>query len=368
MKQSLNYVLISLLLLIGCKQNVKELETSNSDQVPNTGYVLSGDNIGKGFKNNSITIFDKQSWLVRRKVDLPMSWVYHFSRDVQGRLWVGFSGDFDKNDNLVQIYSSKGDLLKSLRPCTYPSAGIVFAKNNAFIACKENGFSGKIAVVNLDTFSIVKTIELKQQDSSLLLISSAANEKAVLVSGLTSGSGQGGYTVISIIDPESLEIRHQVQLGENTDVWRIIPYRERFYLLNVGSWRQSREMANDVIVIELAASPKITRIPLFQSPLWGQIDGNFLYSYHNPTHNQPNDDPIRLISRLDLTNNQVKTWNLPDNWNASDLTVIDSKVVLTRWTGDNEKEDGLYQFDPTTGKITKLLLNVLDASKTLVSD
>jgi len=135
-----------------------------------------------------------------------------------------------------------------------------------------------------------------------------------------------------------------------------------FYLLNVGSWQQPREQANDVLVMEPGNPPKITPLALAPSPLWGAITGDVLYVYHNPTWNQANSDPKRQISRLDLTSKKVQIWQLPEGWDASDLAVIDGKVILVRWLGSGGAEDGLYEFDPASGQVKKQLLNVADAS------
>jgi hypothetical protein len=341
------FSLIAALLLLptACK-------VQNDEPLQRPGYVLSGYNVGAGFPDNTLTVFDPATWQMHRQISIPRSWAKNFSRDPQGRLWIGFSGNARKSDNRLQIYSPQGDLLKTLKPCVDPEAGISFAAGRAFVVCAEKGFSGEVVVLNLQTLAIEKTIALSLPDKPLLLVSSAASEEAVVVAG----SG-----VITLIDPRSLTVQAQLQPGENTDIWRIVPHKERFYLLNVGSWQQPRERANDVLVLEPGNPPRITPLALAPSPLWGAITGDALYAYHNPTWNQANSDPKRQISRLDLTSKEVQIWQLPDGWNASDLAVIDGKVVLARWLGSGGDEDGLYEFDPASGQV-KQLLNVADAS------
>lgn len=351
MKRQALVLIAPLLLLAACQRTVQNTSLQQA------GYVLSGDNVASGFRRNALTIFDRATWKVDRQVALPRSWAKNFSRDPQGRLWIGFSGNFQQTDNRLQVYSPQGDLLKTLGLCVHPEAGISFAAGRAFVACAENGFSGKVAVVNLETLAVEKTIELSLSDRNLLLTSSAASEEAVVVAG---------FGAIAVIDPRSLTVQTRLELGQNIDIWRIIPHQGRFYLLNVGSWQQPREQANDVLVLTPGNSPEIAPLALAPSPLWGAIEGNFLYTYHNPTWNQMNSDFQRQISQMDLSSGKVKIWALPNEWDASDMKVIDGKIILARWYGDSSEEDGLYQFNPMSGQLTKQLLNVADASGVLL--
>ncbi len=327
------------------------------------GYVLAGQNVAGGFAQNALVIFDTQTLQVQRRVELPRSWAQNLATDPQGNLWIGFSGDMRDSDNRVQVYSAQGELRKTLRPCTDPEAGISFAAGRAFIACTENGLEGKVVVVNLDTLEIIKELTLSVPDAPLLLISSAAGEQAVVVAGLTTGPEETSYSVITLIDPQALTIQTQVPLGKNTDVWRILPHEGRFYLLNVASYRQPREQANDVLVLTPGSSPTIEPLALAPSPLWGAFDGDVLYAYLNPTWNSTITDPHRQIAKFDLTSGQVQTWQLPDEWNASDLAILNGQIILVKWEyWSGDEQDGLYQFDPVTGQLS-LILNVADASQ-----
>jgi hypothetical protein len=327
--------------------------------------------VGAGFARNALVIFDAKTMMVHRKIALPRSWAKNFSRDPHGNVWIGFSGSMQSSDNRVLIYSALGELVKTLRPCRDPEAGISFAAGRAFIACAEDGFSGKVVVVNLDTLDTVKTLVLSVSDNNLLLIASAASEETVVVAGLTSGPKENkeneedaAHSVITLIDPHTLTVQAQIRLGKNTDIWRILPHAGRFYLLNVGSWRQPREQANDVLVLTPSTPPTVTPLALAPSPVWGVIEGNALYAYHNPTWNQTNNDPHRQISRLDLASGQIQTWELPDEWDASDLAIINGEIILVKWEGSGGAKDGLYRFDPNSGQMS-LVLNVADASRVL---
>lgn len=331
----------------------------------NFDYVVSGNNENNGFANNALTIFDAKAMTIQHKVALPLSRTKSFSRDPRGNLWIGFSGNMTDNDDRVQIYSAQGELLKTIQPCVNPEAGISFAAARAFIVCAENGLSGEVAAVNLDTLKTELTLTLGLPNAPYLLITSAASETTVVVAGLTSGPEETSYSVISLIDPQTLTVTAQIPLGKNTDIWRILPHNDRFYLLNAGSYRQPRDQANDILILTPGSSPVITPQALTASPLWGAFDGNVLYVYHNSTWNHPIDDPHRQMSRLDMDNGQLQTWTLPDQWEASDLTIINGEIILAKWeywSGDTD--DGLYRFDRSTGQLS-LLLNIADASSLL---
>src|SRR5215831_9454699 len=139
-------LLIALLLLATCSSVNLTSESARSPV-----YIVSGDNVGSRFPHNTLTLVNPAGWAIRRQVALPHSWAKNVSRDPRGRLWIGFSGNHQDTDNLLQIYSPQGDLLQELRPCEAPDAGISFAENRAFVACAERGFSGRVVAVNLDT-------------------------------------------------------------------------------------------------------------------------------------------------------------------------------------------------------------------------
>jgi len=192
------FVIAALLLLpTACK-----LKVQSNKPLQRPSYVLSGSNAGAGFPHNALTVFDAATWQMHRQISIPRSWAKNFSRDPQGRLWIGFSGNIQKSDNRLQVYSPQGDLLKTLQPCIDPEAGISFAAGRVFVVCAEKGFSGKVVVLNLETLAIEKTIALSLLEKPLLLISSAASEEAVVVVG----SG-----VITLIDPRSLTVQAQLQ-------------------------------------------------------------------------------------------------------------------------------------------------------------
>ncbi len=359
-KQHLCLLLTLLLLRAECSASGPAF----ASQTP-VGYVLSGNNGSEGFRHNALTLIDPRSGVVQRQIGLPHSWTKNASRDPHGRLWLGFSGNLNKSDTLLQVYSPAGELLQELHPCVAPKAGISFAANRAFVACSERGFSGKVVVVNLETFAVEATIELSLRDAPMLLTASAATTEAVVVAAMTSGPEEALYSVLTLIDPNTLTIRAQWTPAMHTNIWRILSHNGRFLLLNVGSWRQPRAQAQDVLVLDPSDPPQLQGLSLAASPLWGVLVGESLYTYHNPTWGL-SDDTHRSVSRLDLTSGQVQTWLLPEQWNADDLAEMQGQIILVKSGGCRDSAAGLYRFDPQSGQI-QLLVSVTDASQILGS-
>ncbi len=206
-----------------------------------------------------------------------------------------------------------------------------------------------------------KTIQLEVPDAPLVLISSAANDQAVVVIGLTTGPEEASYSVLHWIDPQTLTVRAQIHLGKNTDIWRILPYQGQFLLLNAGSYRQPREQANDILIFTPGSPPQVVPMAASPSPLWGSIEGHLLYAYHNPTWNSLLTLPERWVSITDLSSGQVITRTLPEKWDVYDLAVTNNQIFLAHWEYQENERDGLYQWDPDTGQVS-LALPVADAS------
>jgi hypothetical protein len=345
----------------GCNQE----QAIKAAALENTAFVISGYNVASGFVHNGISLIDTKNWKIMRKIALPRSWIKSYARDPHGNLWIGFSGDLQNNDNRVQIYSEKGELLKTLHVCDNPGAGISFSRGMAFIACTGDGFSGRIVTVNLDTFKTLKTIELSLPDAPWMLSTSAADENTVMVTGLTSGPEETSYCVLGILDVQTLTLQAPIRLGKHSDVWRILPHNGKFYLLNVSSFRESREEGHDVFVITPGSPPVITALETAVSPLWGTFSGDLLYMYHNETWNSTSVCTGRSLSQLNVKTGQVATWNLPDEWNANDIMIINGCISLVRWDyWSRGAGDGLYCFDISNGRLS-LILNIVDASGVL---
>ena len=363
-----NYLLGRLFLLVWLV-GLTACQSQQAAQGPlptHLAYVLAGKAEYNNFRNNALTLVDTDSWQVYKRIALPHSRAESFSRDPQGRIWIGFSGNTDRGDNRVQIYSSDGELLTTLTVCQNPEVGISFAADRAFIACTENGFMGKITVVNLKTLTTEKEITLAEDNQIFLLLSSASNEHAVVASGLTRGPKEDAtYCFISIIDPVMLTLRKTFSSLENCNIATVMPSQDNFYLLNPASSQRSRTEANDILIVQSSNPFTLTEQNLAApSPLWGTIVSDTLYTFHNPTWNATNMDPKRTIARLDLKTGETRSWPLPDLWNAEGITVINDQIILSNWWPDDSSKDGLYLFDPTTGALTQKV-NIVGAEKIL---
>jgi hypothetical protein len=303
----------------------------------------------------TLSLIDTSSWSLWRSVELPPAKVENIAHDPQGRLWVGLWRTGQELDNRVQIYSPEGELLRELRPCLSPSAGISFTARRAFIACAERGFGGSVAAIDLASLEPVGTLSLSRGNEMMLLMTSAATSDTLVVAAAVSSAGGGSRSVLSVIDARELRVRAEIDAGPNTDLVRALPYGSRVYLLNAASWRQPRKQANDLLVLDLTGEPSLRPLALAPSPTWAAITGDTLYAYHNPTWNQLNADPSRQISRLNLRTGAVETWPLPAGWHAGALTIAGGNLLLSHWDDQDLAADGLYRFDPNVGALTQVL-------------
>jgi hypothetical protein len=139
------------------------------------------------------------------------------------------------------------------------------------------------------------------------------------------------------------------------DVWDILPYRDQFILLNVASWQQTGAPAADIVLLAPNDPPVLKTRQIGAAPLWGVIHNDNLYTYHNPTWNQTNETPQRMLSRHNLVTGDTTSWPLPDGWGAEDLSMIADQLLLAVWESNQEEADGLYRFDPRTGKLQQVI-------------
>src|SRR5437879_4063368 len=90
---------------------------------PHPGYVLPRYTVSGVFSGNALTLFDPASMSVVKRVGLPRTWAKNFARDPQGRVWIGLSGDMQRTDRRVQVYSPDGRLTATLSVGGGPEAG-----------------------------------------------------------------------------------------------------------------------------------------------------------------------------------------------------------------------------------------------------
>ncbi len=327
-------------------------------------YVLAGSNVSEGFKNNALYIFDASAISnAPVRASLPRSWARYLNRAPDGALWVGFAGDFNRNDDRVQVYAPDGALLHTLRPCSNPEAGITFAAGRVFIACSGDGFAGALAVLDAATLEVIATLPLAQPDAPLLLVGSGADEDYVVLMAMTTGPDpERSYAIAVVVDVQQLEIVAQIELGPDSDVWTVLPHAGRFYLLNAASARAVEQPRPDVLVLD-PAHPEVWEtltLPL-AAPLWGQIVAGELYAYHNPGWNTTQQSDWRGISRTPMDTGAGEAWQLEERFEAGGLAVWDGTPCLVHWDyWQPAAEHGLYCLE-VDGELRQRL-SVPDAS------
>jgi hypothetical protein len=338
----------------GCRPRSRAVSTLD-DRI---GIVVSG------YVRNTLALFDAQSCEVRKSVSLPRSWAKSVARDPHGRIWIGLSGGVSASDDRVCVYSPDGAFDRTIRVCDDPGAGVSFAGSMAFVACCGNGMTGRLVVLDIESFRETDAFELALPDGPWTLVSSAVNDRTVVVAGLTSGADDARHCVIALVDIASMTMSEPIRLGVHTDVWRIISHDGKFYLLNAASGETCGRRAADVFEITPTcdrsgslAERCIVR-PLFTapSPVWGVIDNGVLYSYHNPAWNSTETDPRRCVSVSDLSVGETKVYDLPDGFAASDIGIVGGRIVLAgRGIPSNEGVDGLFEYDTRTSAVRLLL-------------
>lgn len=330
---------------------------SNSQQKPqigNPGYILAGNNVSEGFNYNALMVFDLQNPKGQSfKVDILKSWAYNFNMAPDGSIWIGYSGeDIQGNDNRIQIYSPKNNSIKTIETCMNPRAGIMFANNKAFIGCATDGFSGLVQVIDLTSQKVVKEIELKLDGKTVLLVNSGANSSKVIFSATTNGTDLNkGYSLLSIIDTNTLESQIQ-ELGPDTDVWAIIPYNNKFIVLNSGSFYSTDTPRHDVLIFDPEHPADIKYLQLaVSSPLRGAIDKDILFAYHNPSWNSFNGESQRSITETNLLSGESVSFPLPDKFDADSLAIWNGVPCLTHSNYYESKDKhGIYCLT-TDGKL-----------------
>lgn len=332
-----------------------------------SGYVLAGENEAQGFRNNQIALFEfAASSVAVNRLLLHQSAVHDFAQDAAGNIWLGYAGGMDFSDDRVQILNDRLEQVQEIHPCENPDGAIRFSAHWSFVICSENGFAGTVAVLDPSSYAVSATVTLELGDNPFLITASAINDSYLVVAGLTSGPEDTSYTALFVIDVNTHQIIDRLGPLPDTDIWTILPYRDEFLLLNVGSWHAPAGEANDLLQLVPGSSSSLTAMPFFPSPLWGVIVDDTLYAFHDQSFNQPNELAQRWVSKLDLPTNQAERWPLPDGWNAGDVDFAAGKLLLTHWEGNSDDVDGVYSFDFETTRL-RLLTNMADASRLLVT-
>lgn len=271
-------------------------------------YILTvaGDN-----DLNELIIIDPTTWSIARRTTLLPVAAWELSRDPQGRIWIGYGAE-PGVDHSVQVFSPEGKLLKTFSLCSDPTPKIHFADGKAFVPCLQNGFHAAVAIVDLNSLEVMKTIDVGTDANDFMLLATGGNTDYFALVGGGSLLNSGKANLAILMKTDSFKILSPVEMPAGNYVV-ILSYQDRFFIPNavpniVSGKRQ------DLFVVNTQPEPSFTiqELPATGS-LWATISGNFLYVYHNPEGTLLRTDPMRAISRTDLTTNQSELWHLPIN-------------------------------------------------------
>jgi len=314
-------------------------------------YVLTV-SVGK-LGINQLVIVDPLSWQVTQQVPLLNVSPDNLSRDPQGRIWMGYS-----EDQRVQVFAPDGRLLKTLTACLDPYLTIHFAAGRAFIPCLKSGFYAAMVVVDLQSLEIVKQVDIRIDGDNFMLLSAGGDEAYFIMMG----NGNKRNRVV-LVDTHTLAPLNPILIPYG-DLRKILPYHGHFLLLNGNPDSQTKER-QDLVILDNVKSPMVqTEQMAAPGALWGDLEGDVLYTYHNAELLGLKPDPARAISRLDLVTHQSKLWPLPDRWEARDVAIVNGQILLVHSIFQKPEESGLYRFDPATGKLT-MLVNIPGAQRIL---
>jgi hypothetical protein len=344
------------LVLSGCLmwQQIDAALTVNSTPLPARPlYVLVVN--AQVFGDNHLVIVDADTWQVARRVPLLGVTPWDFSRDPQGRIWVGY-GAQPGGDRRVQVFAPDGALLKTLSSCLDPYLPTHFAANRAFVPCQENGFYAAVVIVDLASLEIVQKVDIRIEGDTFLLLGSGGNEDYFLMAG----AGEGSSRVV-LVDTHTLTMLEPLAIpGSNPKT--ILAYEHGFVLLNSVAESALRnslaeplpEGRPDLLIVDTDPIPAVSiRQMIAPGALWGVIEGDILYAYHNAERLGFNEDPVRGVSRTNLVTDEAEYWPLPDRWAAGDIAVVDQEILLIHAIYQDPNQSGLYQFDPETNELTR---------------
>jgi hypothetical protein len=373
-------LLLTSILCGGCNSTANQQPTTSLPPSNQRGYILSSE---FDLEKNALTIVNTETWQIAKQTPLPRIPSRHFSQDPEGRIWIGFTSAIGQAGvRLIQIYSPDGDLIKEIKnACVDIEGEVLFAEGRAFIPCSENGFTGKVTVVDQKSFDVVKEIKTGIPESfSSITMGSALLDNHMLIPMSAGPKDQPDDGVlqagIALIDTKSMQVTTQRYLGRYTYIDHALPHNGLFYLFNQGASStkgQSPRPMLDVIAIDPKTgkpAPAVKGIDLGYGAKFGTFDGDTLYTFNNSMIDlrfMTGDKGLkRSVSRINLKTNAIKTWDMPDQMEANDIKVHNGRILLTRWTAKNDyKDDGIYELNPTDGQI-KLLLNIPNAERMIL--
>ena len=312
---------------------------------PRTLYVVS--TAGEANKRNTLSIVDVPSWRISTTVRLRYPQPRSVAVDPVGRVWVTYSAGRDPAaQDRVQVLADSGKLLATLDSCRGPEAGIAFAAGRAFVACSEDGRSGRVNVLDATTLASIGTIQIPAPTGDAYFLTAiAASDTRVVLAGMTKGPDAGRrYAAITTLDPMRLAVTWQSKPIADLDVWSIVPYASDFLLANVAS-AESRDPTRRADVMRLRPGNQLDRITVTPSPLWAAVADDVLYLYHNPSWNSVSASTARALSSYHLTRHTMTQWDLPDGFDAGAIAVLGDRIALASPDTGPGRRAGVYAFD-----------------------
>jgi len=313
-------------------------------------YVVAMDVETRGKKKNDLVVLNADTFEeVNRTRLMDNTLFFKFSQDPLGRIWIGYGGTLENKTKRVDLFEADGTFIKSFELCTWPNVRISFAAGRAFIPCYMNGYSAKVAVIDLDSLETVKIIDINVEPRFSLRGSTAVQDSVVVV------GGNQTHTTLLFIDPYTLEIQSEIPIYGGGNMKTIVDYEEQLYMLNKSSAFFS-ENPIDMRIVQFGEPPTVEDYKLAErSPSLGFIANEILWTYHHRDPTSPNSKK-RAIARYNLATQESDKWSLPDSWWAGDMIMLGDKIVVTRRHSlDPNETDGLYQFSPDTNELTQIL-------------
>ena len=258
-----------------------------------------------------------------------------------GRLWVGGRSVSGLPLTSITVLDAALGTQNRVTTPANPGAGMAFAGGKLYVAASQNGFGGAVAEIDPATLA-TRTLEIPAPtDKSYILTALAAAGDKVVVAGMTNGPDPAKrYAAITVLDARTLTIAWRSEVLPHADIWQILPYQGGFVLLNAASAEDQRSPAQDGWV--LTADNRLTPLAMGAAPVWGAIQGDVLYSYHNRTWNALASSNARAVSTYNLSTGQRRSAALPDGMDVRDVLLADDRLLLSvRSTGD-ERPSGVY--------------------------
>lgn len=331
------------ILLSSCASENSATGSRAIEKTPpeNTGYLISGRYEAGNFAGNGMLVFDPTDFSEIKELPLPKSRVATANMAPDGNLWFGLSGGSSWKDDRVVVLDPAGNQLAEIHACPYPTSGIWFFNHRAIIVCQDTGFFGTIAEINMSNYSVERRLQIKISDEMpFIAVSSGVSGSSLGVVGLTNGPQESlAYCVLSIINLDTFSVSGMVDLGAGSNVWSVLPYEGKFLLLNAQGKDDPEK--RDMIWVT-PNDQKIEKAVTLQtpSPVWGVIEDDFLYSFHNSGWNSTLVSTDRFLCSTNLDTYQQACSPLPDGFDTYGIRIIAGYPCLIYWGGD--RSTGLY--------------------------